>query len=91
MDYAWDPIKATSNIQKHNVSFEEAQSVFDDPMATVFEDEKHSEIEVREFIVGHSNQNRLLLVCFTQRQDGIRLFSARHVTRFEREDYENSK
>ncbi len=60
-------------------------------MATVFEAEEHSEIEVREFIVGHSNQNRLLLVCFTERQDGIRLFSARRVTRFEREDYENSK
>ena len=62
MDYAWDPAKAISNIQKHKVSFEEAQSVFDDPLATVFEDEEHSRIEVREFIIGHSHQNRLLLV-----------------------------
>lgn len=91
MDYAWDPAKAASNIQKHDVSFEEAQSVFDDPLATVFEDEEHWEIEVREFIVGHSNQNRLLLVCFTERQDGIRLFSARRVSRWEREDYENNQ
>ena len=68
-DYAWDPAKAAGNVQKHNVSFVEAQSVFDDPLATVFEDEEHSETEVREFIVGHSDQNRLLLVCFTERQD----------------------
>ncbi len=91
MDYAWDPLKATRNIQKHGVSFEEAQSVFDDPLATVFEYEEHSEIEVREFIVGHSSQNRLLLVCFTEREDGIRLFSGRRVTRLEREDYENNE
>jgi hypothetical protein len=90
MDYAWDPTKAASNIQKHNVSFEEARSVFDDPLATVFEDEEHSEVEVREFIVGHSNRHRLLLVCFTERQDGLRLYSARRVTRLEREDYERS-
>ncbi len=90
MHYAWDPDKAASNVQKHNVSFVEAQSVFDDPLATVFEDEQHSEMEVREFVVGHSNLNRLLLVCFTERQDGIRIFSARRVTRLERQDYEDN-
>lgn len=91
MDFAWNSVKAASNIQKHNVSFEEAQSVFEDLLATVFEDEEHSVMEVREFIIGHSNQDRLLLVCFTEREDGIRLFSARPVTRLEREDYENNR
>jgi len=51
MDYAWDPAKAASNIQKHHVSFVEAQSVFDDPLAKILEDDEHSEIELREFIV----------------------------------------
>ncbi len=88
MDFAWDPAKAESNMQKHHVSFEEAQSVFDDPLAINFEDDVHSETEVREFIVGYSRRNHLLLVCFTERRDGIRLISARPVTRLERQDYE---
>jgi uncharacterized DUF497 family protein len=89
MDFAWDPVKAAGNIQKHKVTFEEAQSVFDDPLATNFEDDEHSETEVREFIVGYSLRNRLLLVCFTERQEGIRLISARPATHLERQDYEN--
>lgn len=89
MDFAWDPAKAAGNIRKHQVSFEEAKSVFNDQLAVNFEDTEHSETEVREFMVGHSDRNRLVLVCFTERQDGIRLISARPVTRLEREDYEN--
>ena len=91
MEFAWDPAKDASNLHKHQIAFEEAKSVFDDSLATSFEDTEHSETEVREFIVGHSNQNRLLLVCFTERQDGIRLISARRVTRLEREDYEDTQ
>ncbi len=89
MDFAWDPTKAAGNIQKHKVSFEEAKSVFEDQLAINFEDAEHSETEVREFLVGHSDRSRLLLVCFTERQDGIRLISARPVTYLERQDYEN--
>ncbi len=89
MDFAWDPDKAASNKQKHGISFEEAESVFFDPLATSFVDEVHSKTETREFIVGHSRQSRLLVVCFTERQDGIRLISARVATRLERQDYEN--
>ena len=89
MDFAWDPDKAARNLQKHRVSFEEAQSVFYDPLALSIEDEEQSETEVREFIVGHSSKNRLLLVCFTERRGGIRLISARPVTPVERQDYEN--
>lgn len=88
MDFAWDPAKAAGSVQKHQVSFEEAQTVFDDPLAANFEDEPHSGVEVREFIVGHSDRGRLLLVCFTERRGGIRLISARPVTRVERQDYE---
>jgi uncharacterized DUF497 family protein len=88
MDFAWDPVKATANVQKHQVSFEEARSVFSDPLAITFEDDEHSELEERELIIGYSDRNRLLLVCFTERKDGIRLISARPVTRLERQDYE---
>lgn len=91
MDFAWDPAKAVSNLQKHQISFEEAQSVFDDRLAATFEDAEHSGAEAREFIVGHSDQNRLLLVCFTERQGGVRLISARRVTRLERQDYEDNQ
>jgi hypothetical protein len=52
MDFAWDPDKAASNLQKHNVSFEEAQSVFDDPLAANFQDEEHSDFVLVECMRG---------------------------------------
>ena len=89
MNFAWGSDKAANNKQKHGISFDEAQSVFFDPLATNFEDEVHSETAVREFIVGHSRQSRLLVVCFTERQGGIRIIGARSAIRLERQDYEN--
>ena len=74
---------------KYGISFDEAQSVFFDPLATSFEDEVHPETERREIIVNHSRQSRLFVVCFTERRDGIRLVSARAAIRLERRDYEN--
>jgi hypothetical protein len=91
MDFAWDAAKAAGNVRKHHVAFEEAQTVFDDPLAVIFEDEEHSETEARRFIIGHSPKNRLLLVCFTERRDGIRLISARPATHVERQDYEDNR
>ena len=64
--FEWDPIKATINQHKHGVMFEEAETVFDDPFAVIFEDELHSENELRQIIVGVSRINRLLMVCFTE-------------------------
>ncbi len=90
MDYEWDTAKAATNIKKHGVSFEEAQTVFNNPLALIFEDDLHSEQEHREIIIGHSQQNRLLLVSFTERPQAIRIISARIVTQREREDYENN-
>ena len=60
----WDRNKANSNFEKHGVSFDEARTVFDDPLARIFSDEDHSESERREIIVGHSIFRRLLLVSF---------------------------
>ena len=90
MKFEWDPSKADSNLRKHGVSFEEAQTVFLNSFAAIFEDTYHSVDEQREIIIGHSQRNRLLLVAFTERPGKIRIISARLATRLEREDYERN-
>jgi uncharacterized DUF497 family protein len=82
-----DPRKAASNLRRHGVAFSEAVRGFSDPLARIFDDER-VQSELREIIVGHSTRNRLLIVCFTQRDDAIRIISARKATRNERKDYE---
>jgi uncharacterized DUF497 family protein len=90
MKFEWDESKADANLKKHGVSFEEAKTVFYNPMAIIFDDEAHSIDEQREIIIGHSRKNRLLLVSFTERSISVRIISARLVTRKEREDYEQN-
>jgi uncharacterized protein len=90
MEFEWDQSKAASNLKKHGVSFEEAKAVFDNPLAVIFDDEAHSVGEQREIIIGHSRQNRLLLIAFTERSGNVRIISARLATRPEREDYEQN-
>jgi uncharacterized protein len=88
MNFDWDENKAASNLFKHGVSFDEAKTVFDDPLYIDFYDPAHSDDEDRYLIVGESNQRRLLIVSYTERGNLIRLISARGVTRTEREVYE---
>jgi uncharacterized protein len=89
--FEWDNQKAQINLRKHQVSFDEAATVFDDGLAFIFDDEDHSVDEHREIIIGHSVAGQLLLVCFTElAEDIIRIFSARPVTKNEREDYEEN-
>lgn len=90
--FEWDIRKAALNIRKHSgVGFDEAATVFDDPLAKIFDDEEHSTHEIREIIIGHSESGRLFLVSFTQRrEDVIRIISARLATKKEREDYEEN-
>lgn len=90
MEFEWDESKATANLKKHGVSFEEAKTVFNNPLAVIFDDEAHSVGESREIIIGHSQKNRLLLVAFTERSNVIRIISARLATPKEREDYEQN-
>ena len=90
MEFEWDQSKAAINLTKHGISFEQAQTVFDNPLAFIFEDEAHSISEHREIIIGHSERNRLLLISFTERPSAIRIISARLATRKEREDYEQN-
>ena len=90
--FEWDLKKASDNFLKHGISFEEGRTVFNYPLAAIFEDEDHSTGEAREIIIGHSIRNRLSLVCFTERTKGIiRIFSARLVTRKERKNYEENR
>jgi uncharacterized protein len=88
--FKWDPRKAEANLAKHDVSFEEAVTVFADPLARIFPDEQHSVTELREIIIGHSAQQQLILVNFTATDDEVRIFSARKATRRERKDYEEN-
>jgi uncharacterized protein len=88
MEFEWDEEKAAANLAKHGVSFEEARTVFDDPLYVDFYDPNHSSEEHRYIIIGESRQGRLLLVSYTERGDVTRLISAREVTRSEREAYE---
>ena len=90
LKFEWDPKKAESNLSKHGVSFEEALTVFGDPLARIFDDEDHSIEEQREIIIGHSVKERLLVVCFTSQGESVRIFSARKATRRERKDYEEN-
>ena len=68
MDYEWDATKATSNFEKHAVSFEEAATVFDDPLYVDFFDPDHSDEENRYIIIGMSTAHRLLIVSYTERE-----------------------
>ncbi len=88
MDFEWNEEKAKVNLKKHKVSFEEAETVFDDPLYLIFADPDHSFEEKRFIIMGESNKNRLLVVSFTRREPKTRLISARKATRAERKNYE---
>lgn len=88
--FEWDSAKADVNLKKHSVAFDEALTVFADPLARIFDDPDHSADEKREIIVGHSAKRRLLMVCFTERPGRVRIISARGATKHERQDYEQN-
>lgn len=91
MGFEWDKAKAIANFKEHKVTFDEATTVFSDPLARIFDDEEHSAEEQRGLIVGHSIINRLLFVYFVEvDEDTVRIFSARQATRKERQDYEEN-
>jgi uncharacterized DUF497 family protein len=84
--FTWDSKKAASNLRKHGVSFEEAATVFADPLAAMLEDAVDPE---RAILVGQSESGTVLLVVFIeQSEDAIRIISARRTTARERKRYE---
>ena len=89
-NFEWDSDKAEKNISKHDVDFDEASSVFDDPMFITFLDEEHSIDEERYITIGLSNKGRLLLVAHAERSDRIRIISARKATKNEEKFYQEA-
>lgn len=90
MIFEWDKDKAHSNQIKHNISFQEASTVFFNPLAKIFNDPDHSISEHRELLIGFSDKNKLLLISFTERKK-IRIISARPATSMERKQYEENR
>jgi uncharacterized protein len=89
--FEWDESKAKVNTRQHGVTFEEASTVFADPLLVTIYDPVHSEDEDRYIALGESQRRRLLVVVFTDRGDRIRIISARVATRRERKDYEKGR
>lgn len=89
--FEWDPGKAEKNIRKHGVSFDEASTVFGDPLNFLMADPDHSLDEERYLLLGMSNRRRLLVVAFAERPPRTRLISARRATRRERRRYEEER
>ena len=88
MYFEWDAVKSRHNEDKHGVTFDEATTVFGDPLALTFDDREHSENEPRYLTFGLSVGNRALVVAHTARNDMIRIISARPMRPRERRDYE---
>ena len=88
MEFEWDPKKAAANIRKHNITFQDAATIFGDSLAVTFEDPDHSMTENRYITFGLSLQKRLLVVSHTERKNRTRIISARLMDRTERRIYE---
>jgi len=91
LEFEWDAEKSEANAKRHGVAFQEALTVFANPLARIFDDPDHSADEHREIIIGHSVKQRLSIVCFTERESKIRIITARPTTRREHQDYEENK
>jgi len=89
MKFEWDKDKERRNIRKHAISFDEAVTVFYDPLSATFADTDHSIEEDRFITIGYSSQRRLFVISHTERGDAIRIISARPATISERKRHEN--
>ena len=89
MEFEWDHQKAGINVSKHGVSFAHASTIFGDPLSMTFPDPDHSDDEDRYITIGSSADGVLLIVSHTDRDQRIRIISARKATRRERRIYEN--
>jgi len=91
MRFEWDRDKEALNRRKHGVSFDEAVTVFYDPLSATFDDPGHSLREHRLVTIGYSSRDRLMVVCHTERGGAVRIFSARRATRSERNRHERQE
>ncbi len=90
MNFLWDEKKASGNLRKHGITFDEAATVFLDPLAITGLDPDHSEDEYRFITFGMTSLGQLLVVCHTSRRGAIRIISARKATSGERKLYEEA-
>ena len=88
LTFEWDSRKARSNLAKHGVGFQEASTIFGDPLSLTIPDPEHSLSEERYITMGRAFTGKLLVVVHTERGDNIRIISARHASRRERKFYE---
>jgi uncharacterized protein len=91
VQFEWDPNKDAENLNKHGISFDEALSVFGDPLATTIDDPDHSIDEFRFLTMGYSKNQRLIVLAHTEREGRIRIISAREPTPQERKQYESER
>ena len=91
MKFEWNPDKELANIDKHDVTFSEAATVFGDPFELTILDPDHSVGEFRYLSIARSSRNRLLVVSYTEREDRLRIISARPAMPKERRQYESSE
>lgn len=89
MQFEWDREKAKKNLRKHKVPFDEAMTVFYDPLSATFDDPDHSDDEERLITIGYSSRSRLLVVSHTERGKTIRIINARLATAHERKKHES--
>ena len=90
LGFEWDENKSRANLAKHGVSFEEAATVFGDPLSSTIPDPAHSQAEDRFVILGQSHRGKLLVVVHTGRGDNIRVISARRASKREHKQYEEA-
>ncbi len=91
LEFEWDAEKADANRKKHGMDFHEAATVFADPLSFTFEDSMHSRTETRFITIGMTRTRQLVVVAHTDRNDSIRVISARKATRKERRFYEEAR
>ena len=90
LEFEWDLRKAAGNLEKHKVSFEEAGTVFGDPLGRIVPDTRHSLEENRYVLLGLSKDKRLLTVMYVERGCAVRIVSARQATGWEQKNYETT-
>ena len=88
LNFEWHGRKAKANVAKHGVSFEEAATVFADPLSLTIPDPDHSQVEQRFIILGKSHAGKLLVVVHVERGNNLRIISARRASRWERKHHE---
>ena len=91
LDFEWDPAKDELNLKDHGISFDEASTVFRDTLSITIADPDHSDSENRFIDIGMSHRGHLLVVSYTEREDRIRIISARPPTRAEWKNYEETR